>query len=83
MNYSPAESKLLTILRKQREPIDSVKLGDLYYSKSKKPFHAQRQIIGSMRGLIRKVEFNREPFRIEQSERRGPYPVEFVIRNKG
>jgi hypothetical protein len=80
INYSPAETKLLQILRKQKKPVTSIELGDLYYDK-KKPFHFQRQIIASMRGLIRKVEFNKEAFRIEQSERRGPHPAEFTLKS--
>lgn len=82
MNYSPAETKLLGILRKRKAPVNSVDLCALYYEK-KIPFHGQRQIIASMRGLMRKIDFNREPFRIEKSERRGPHPIEFVLKQKG
>jgi hypothetical protein len=77
VEYSPAEERLLKIMRRRRNPVDSITLCDLFYSDEEKPWHGQNSVVNAMSSLIRKIAHNEEPFAIEKSERRGPHPVEF------
>lgn len=82
VNYSPAEKKLLEIMRQftnYERPIDSAKLHDLYYGEQQKPWHSQGFINSAMRSLRMKADHNGEPFMITKSKRSGPYPIEFRI----
>lgn len=78
LDYSENEERLLKILRQSRKPIDTNQLVEAIYGNAP-PFHANAQVISTMRTLIRKVIYNREAFTINKSERKGPHPMTFHI----
>ena len=84
VRYSPTEERLLEILRKNKGRVfDSIQLHDLFYAKTdERSWHSQQQIMSAMRSLISKTSHNKEKFRIERSERRGPHPIEFRLVEK-
>lgn len=78
MKYSDREKSILALLPKGGKRINTVELMKKKYGKNV-PFHGRIIIIGTLRSLMRKVVYNKEPFRIKKSERRGPHPIEFWI----
>jgi hypothetical protein len=46
------------------------------------PLNARASIVAGMKSLMRKIERNKEPFRVLQSERAGPRPAEFWVQAK-
>lgn len=82
-NYSPAEIKLLDIIRqvtKDGRPIDSATLHDMYYGDEQdKPWHGQRFVNSAMDSLRMKADHNNEPYMIVKSKRAGQKPIEFRI----
>jgi hypothetical protein len=71
-NYSETEKRLFRILRSLKgERINTEKLTVRFYGKDI-PFNGRTIISGCVNALMRKVEWNKEPFRICRSERAGP-----------
>lgn len=80
--YSPSEEKLLDILKKHKEPVLSSDLCNEFYIGREKPWHAQQQIISTMRSLIKKSKHNKESFIIRKTDRNGPHPISFHFKSK-
>jgi hypothetical protein len=85
IEYTEAEQKLFRLLPVNprgvsRERIDTKKLTKRFYSRgSVEPFYGQNRIIALLRSLMRKAEWNQEPFKIMKSERRGPNAIEVWV----
>jgi len=77
IEYSPTEKSLLDLLPPGGKAISSEELVDRHYSGDEKPFNARQSIVTTMTSLIKKVEHNREPYRIIKAKRSGPYPMEY------
>jgi len=77
VDYSPTEKSLLALLPTGGKAISSEELVDRHYEGDDKPFNARQSIVTAMTNLIKKVEHNREPFRIVKAKRSGPYPMEY------
>lgn len=73
-SYSPKETKLLRLLSSGR-PLTSKELSDRLYENDGAPYHAQSSVTALLRSLIRKVEYNGEPFVITKSTPSGPHPL--------
>lgn len=77
--YSVSEKRLFALL--SEEPISSETLSEKFYSKhpepgaSQMPFHGRKIIIGMVTSIQRKMDVNKEPFRLVKSDPRGPYPI--------
>jgi hypothetical protein len=78
IKYSDRERDIFRLLPQDGKTIDTNKLVQRYYRKQI-PNHPGATIIGTMRSFMRKIERNKEPFRIKKSVRAGPYPIEFWI----
>jgi hypothetical protein len=77
--YSPMEGSLLAIFRANRagRRFTTVELIAALYKKRSAPMNARQSVVSVMKILTAKVDGNREPFRIQRSERRAPSPLEF------
>lgn len=81
VDYSPAERALFELLPVKPKRISSTELVTQRYG-SEVPFHAQSIIRSTMDSLIRKIEANREPFRVLKTPRAGPKPTEFWLEKR-
>jgi hypothetical protein len=71
-NYSETEKKLFKILKSLKgRQISTEELTAKFYG-GDVPFNARTIISGCVNALIKKVEWNKEPFRVCRSERSGP-----------
>lgn len=61
--------------------LNSLTIVSLNY-RGKRPTHAQRSVVSTLNLLAKKVQRNREAFRILKTERRGPHPVEFWMEER-
>ena len=75
--YSPTEEKLLGLLPPRGGPITSEELAEKLYPPGEAPFNARASVRAMMKNLIRKVEHNKEDFRIAQADRSGPNPMSY------
>lgn len=80
--YSQAEIKLLEILQKQKGPVDSATLHDLFYGGQQESFHSQTIVNSALRSLRMKADHNGEPYMIVKSKRSGPKPMTFWIEER-
>lgn len=67
--YSPAEKRLFRILSTGRKTTNAIM--KTYYG-GEAPTNARRSIAVGLASLRRKVDRNREPFRIRTTQRSGP-----------
>ena len=79
MKYSPQEERMFSLLTKQ--PQDTAQLRGKFYGREP-PFHARSAIIAILHNLTKKIEANREPFKVKQTPRAGPQPSSFWIEEK-
>jgi hypothetical protein len=78
--YSRTEKMLFSLIPKTGKPISSVALANARQKKSDSEiFFPRNSISAAMSSLMRKIEKNKEPFRILKSPQKGPYPSEFWI----
>lgn len=82
VQYSPAELKLLTLIKQSSGPVSSEELAKQHYGKYA-PYHARKAVVSFMDSLIKKAKANREPFKIVKSPRNGPHPIEYSLEAKG
>lgn len=83
VRYSRSERNAFRFLPKDGTRIDTNTLTDkIYKSTDRRPFNDRQVVLGVMNRLARKVQLNREPFRVQRSERQGPYPVNFWIEKR-
>jgi hypothetical protein len=81
--YSVRERNVFKLLPKDGKRISTEQLAKKYYKRNHgSQMHANANIIGIMRSLIRKIEVNKAPVRIMKSARAGPYPVEFWLEKR-
>jgi hypothetical protein len=74
LRYSPSERLVFDILnRKPSFPLLSTEIISAFYkSKGQPPPYNCRQIVmGSVRSLVRKVELNKEPFKVQRIKEQG------------
>lgn len=74
--YSDGEQKLLDLIPKNGSRINTEEITLKRYAKEGEPFNARAIIRATLTQLIRKVDQNREPFRIRKGKRSGPWPIE-------
>jgi hypothetical protein len=78
--YSRMERALFDLIRR-RSGINTVELAMSYYQGD--PPVNGRQIVGvALRRLTAKIKANREPFKLEQSPRSGPFATEWTLKSK-
>lgn len=74
--YSKSEQKIFKMLGSNRK--SSMDISEKYFF-GDIPLHGRKVVIGLLTGLRRKVELNKEPFRIRATRRAGPRPCEFWV----
>lgn len=75
--YSPGERKIFAIL--SRVPVSTISIAEARWQNGDAPVNSRHVIIGAIRSLQRKIEANREPFRIAGTRRLGPKPMSFWL----
>lgn len=81
VGYSPAERALFDLLPMKPKKVSSADLVKLRYGTTP-PFHGQSIIGSTARSLAKKVDANKEPFRVAKSERAGPKPTEYWLEKR-
>jgi hypothetical protein len=61
------------------QTISTKDIAKKYFRRMDKPMYGQNTVTGLLRSLARKVEWNKEPFRVMRSKRRGPLNIEYWI----
>lgn len=79
--YSKREHVLFLIVSDGK--IDTRGISEQFYgSESKIPLNGRKIVIGALSTLRKKIDINREPFRLASSERSGPIPMRFWIEKR-
>jgi hypothetical protein len=76
LRYSEAEQKLLDLIPVNGRPITTEELADKRYASEEVPFNSRAIVLATLSQLMRKVDKNKENFRIRKGKRRGPRPSE-------
>lgn len=80
VKLSKRESRLLAALKSRKTPISSLDLVEKVWPDPKdRPFHARQALVGAAASLARKLDANKDPLRLEKSERCGPHPIEYKL----
>lgn len=79
MKYSKSETALLKLLPEGKR-VSSMDLTDRFYTmlRKQRPFYARKSLTAIMTSLIRKVEHNREEFKIIKGAPIGPFPIKYI-----
>jgi hypothetical protein len=81
INYSDRERAVFGLLPEGGVSMSTEELVAAYWRDP--PFNANKIMIGTLRSIMRKVEYNGEDFRVTKSARRGPRSISFCIEAKG
>jgi len=81
INYSVSERELFRLLPKNGSKISSTKLTELKMKMlgDWDVEHPQKNVTIAMTSLRKKVEVNREAFRICRTKRCGPHPIQYWV----
>ena len=82
IGYSRAEREIFALLPSKGNQRSSKDIAKLRYGSKGIPYHGQSSVNSALRSLQKKVIINEEPFRVEKSQRAGPYPIFFWIQRK-
>ena len=65
------------------KPRSSTDVVNAVYKTSKEvPYNGRKIVIGMLASLRRKMLANKEPFKLMNTERQGPHPIEFWLEKK-
>jgi hypothetical protein len=76
MKYSEAEQKLLDLIPTNGNTITTEELAVKRYANEEVPFNSRAIVLATLSQLMRKVDRNRENFKIRKGKRRCPRPSE-------
>jgi hypothetical protein len=76
LKYSDAEQKLLNLIPTNGKSITTEELAEKRYAREEVPFNSRAIVLATLSQLMRKVDNNKENFRIRKGKRRGPRPSE-------
>jgi hypothetical protein len=82
LRYSEAEQKLLDLIPTNGKMITTEELALKRYSHEEVPFNSRAIVLATLTQLIRKVDANRENFKIRKGKRRGPMPSEIWVEKR-
>ncbi len=78
MKYSPMETILLKMIPRRKIKITTTALMESFYAVvPNRPFHSRAVIVGMMRNLMRKSDYNDEKWRLYKTKRSGPNDISF------
>ncbi len=85
VRYSRTEQQLFKLLPQNGKRITTEELIERVYDgrKRARPLNPRQSMNSALTRLREKVLRNKEPFRIEKSELRGPHPAEWWIERRG
>lgn len=84
IRYSEGEQKLLDLIPLNGSIVTTAQLVEKRYANEDVPFNSHSIVNTTLTQLMRKVDRNRENFRIRKGKRRGPMPSEvWVEKRKG
>jgi hypothetical protein len=82
LKYSNSEQKLLDLIPRDGTPISTEELADKRYEGEKVPFNSRGIVLATLSQLIRKVDHNKENFKIRKGRRMGPIPLEIWVEKR-
>jgi hypothetical protein len=82
MKYSNSEQKLLNLIPTDGTPISTEELAIKRYEGEKVPFNSRGIVLATLSQLMRKVDHNKENFRIRKGRRMGPIPSEIWVEKR-
>ena len=77
VDYSEHERALFAAVSEHRGPVSTSDL--IHLSRG---FHKRQSILASLSTLGRKIEVNKERFRLRRSKQRGPHPIEWWLEKR-
>ena len=83
ISYSPMERKLFEILKNGDDSLNTVTITEKFYRGRDKPFHGRKIVYSTLTSLKKKVDANREAFRIQTSQRAGSEPLRYWVEARG
>jgi hypothetical protein len=82
IKYSNSEQKILDLIPRDGTPISTEELAVRRYEGEKVPFNSRGIVLATLSQLMRKVDHNRENFRIRKGRRMGPIPLEIWVEKR-
>ena len=83
VRYSLGEQSLFALLPQSGAQVTSAILTKKFYgSRIEEVYNARKIIICMLASLMRKADFNKEPFRIKKTQRTGPIPISFYLEKR-
>jgi hypothetical protein len=82
MKYSSSEQKLLDLIPTDGTSISTEELADKRYEGEEVPFNSRGIVLATLSQLIRKVDHNKENFKIRKGRRMGPIPTEIWVEKR-
>jgi hypothetical protein len=81
VGYSPSERLVFKILNRRSLPTPStIIVGSFYKEKgSSVPYNSRQIVMGSLRSLVKKLEANKEEFRVKRIKREGNKVLEYQL----
>ena len=79
VSYSPMERQLFKYLRGGKRLTSTALIVRFYRDKLNQNFHARETVNAALSSLKRKLEFNKAPFRLQNSALSGPHPKEWWL----
>lgn len=79
VKYSKLESRAFAAL--SADPIDTKELAKRLYG-GNAPYHSVGAARSTVQNLIKKIDFNQEPFRVMKSAARGPHPMDWWVERR-
>lgn len=82
VKYSPGEKRLFALLPSDSTPVTSERLTAERYRGNSVPFNARKITIGLLSSLSRKIDRNKEPFKLIKGPRAGPHSIELWLEKR-
>ena len=83
ISYSPMERKLFAQLVHNKRPLTSTVLMERYYQdEAPEHFHARETINSALTSLRKKLDFNKAPIKLRNSELSGPKPKRWWLEKR-
>ena len=81
VRYSKGERRIFAALNSKKRAHTEEVLNAIY-GRGGSPFHGRQIVLGSLNSLLKKIDVNREKFRLRKGERSGPYSIEWWLEKR-
>jgi hypothetical protein len=82
IKYSDSEQRLLDLIPLNGTSITTEQLAEKRYANEEVPFNSRAIVNATLTQLMRKVDRNKENFKIRKGKRRGPMPSEVWVEKR-